>query len=286
MGSGGRVRVHADARAFLEDAGPFLRSSPAEHNLILSIAEETADGAGHGTDGPPFFASILERGEVAGAVFRTPPHKLGLTRMPMEAVQELAETVAGRWRRLPAVLGPAEPAEAFARAWSRIRGQEWRPGEEQCIYRLDRVDPPIGVSGRMRVAAEDDAPLVERWCAAFADELGETYAVSPETQREWLRDGTAVLWGDPEPTCMAVGRGFTSGGARIGYVYTPSEARGNGYASALVAALSQRLLDGGLSFCILYALASNPVSNGIYQRIGYRPVASVRDVTFHDGADG
>lgn len=60
-------------------------------------------------------------------------------------------------------------------------------------------------------------------------------------------------------------------------VYTPPAARGRGYASACVAALSQRVLDDGAHFCMLYTDLANPVSNAIYQRIGYVPVADVTD---------
>jgi predicted GNAT family acetyltransferase len=60
---------------------------------------------------------------------------------------------------------------------------------------------------------------------------------------------------------------------RIGAVYTPPEARGRGYATALVAAVSQHLLDRGRAFTYLYTDLANPTSNSIYQKIGYRPVA-------------
>jgi hypothetical protein len=66
--------------------------------------------------------------------------------------------------------------------------------------------------------------------------------------------------------------GPTSHGTRISLVYTPPEFRGKGYASALVAALSQAMLDSGKGFCYLFTDQSNPVSNRIYQRIGYVPV--------------
>ena len=62
------------------------------------------------------------------------------------------------------------------------------------------------------------------------------------------------------------------GMVRIGPVYTPPERRGRGYASAATAALSQRLLDAGAEEVLLYTDLANPVSNSIYQRIGYRPV--------------
>jgi predicted GNAT family acetyltransferase len=39
-----------------------------------------------------------------------------------------------------------------------------------------------------------------------------------------------------------------------------------------VAALSQLLLHRGFELCVLYTDLSNPTSNSIYTRIGYRPV--------------
>jgi predicted GNAT family acetyltransferase len=51
-------------------------------------------------------------------------------------------------------------------------------------------------------------------------------------------------------------------------VYTPPACRGRGYASALVAELSQRVLGRG-ERVILYTDLDNPTSNAIYQRIGY-----------------
>ncbi len=77
---------------------------------------------------------------------------------------------------------------------------------------------------------------------------------------------------------MAVAQGVTPNGCRVGYVYTPLELRGRGYATALVAELSQRMLDSGMSFCVLYTDLGNPTSNAIYQRIGYEAVCDVRDV--------
>jgi predicted GNAT family acetyltransferase len=55
-------------------------------------------------------------------------------------------------------------------------------------------------------------------------------------------------------------------------VYTPPHYRNRGYAAACVAALSKRLLDSGRKFCALFADAENPISNGIYRKIGYRDV--------------
>ena len=63
-------------------------------------------------------------------------------------------------------------------------------------------------------------------------------------------------------------------------VYTPPELRGHGYASAVVAALSQRLLDAGHQYCALYTDLANPTSNSIYQKIGYTPVSDAVEYAF------
>ena len=68
---------------------------------------------------------------------------------------------------------------------------------------------------------------------------------------------------------------------RIGPVYTPPEARNRGYASALVATISQAELDAGRRFCFLFTDLANPTANHIYQAIGYEPVRDV-DMWRHD----
>jgi len=40
------------------------------------------------------------------------------------------------------------------------------------------------------------------------------------------------------------------------------------------------VLDNGKEFCSLYTDLSNPVSNSIYQKIGYHPVEDVIDIVF------
>jgi predicted GNAT family acetyltransferase len=63
-------------------------------------------------------------------------------------------------------------------------------------------------------------------------------------------------------------------------VYTPPELRGRGYASALTAALTGTLLDGGRRCCFLFTDLANPTSNRLYERIGYERVADVDEYTF------
>ncbi len=255
-------------------------AAEAEHNLILGIAEGLRRRGSPEGEARPFFAVVEADARVVGCAFRTPPHKLGVTRMPEAAALRLVETIAARFDALPAVFGPKHVAEAFARAWSERTGAGWALGMDQRIYRLDQALPPEGVPGRMRAATRKDLRTVADLANGFAADTGLEFETSEKERAGWVKEGCVFLWEDGEPVSMAVAKGATRHGIRVGYVYTPPERRGRGYASALVARLSQRMLNEGFRFCVLYTDLSNPTSNAIYARVGYRPISDVVEVRF------
>jgi predicted GNAT family acetyltransferase len=50
-----------------------------------------------------------------------------------------------------------------------------------------------------------------------------------------------------------------------------------------VAALSRKILEDGKVFCVLYTDLSNPTSNSIYAKIGYRRIAHGQHFRFLEG---
>jgi hypothetical protein len=120
------------------------------------------------------------------------------------------------------------------------------------------------------------------WAANFNNEIGEpqTKQQAAGTVEQLMKDQRLYVWDDGGVRSVAAVSGPTSHGTRISLVYTPPEFRGKGYASALVAALSQAMLDSGKKFCYLFTDQSNPVSNRIYQRIGYAPVCDFAEYQF------
>jgi uncharacterized protein len=271
-----QVVRHTDAAEFLARAEPWLAEREDEHNLILGLCYARAEG-GVETNSD-FYATIESAGAVLGCAMRTPPHKVLVTDLPTNAGSALAAELVAQYDEIPAVLGPEWSAESVAMAWVSIRGGGWRPGMEQRMYRLDTVTPPIGVSGSLVTAVEADVDLAVEWAEGFAKDLGVQFATSRASVEGWIEHKRLSLWTDDgRPVCSAVAQGRTARGVRVGYVYTPPEYRRRGYASACVAAVSQRALDLGASFCVLYTDLSNTTSNAIYQRIGYRPLTDIRD---------
>ena len=235
---------------------------------------------------PLYFATIERANDIVGCAFRTPPYKLGLTRMPLEAVPLLAADVAEAYEELPAVLGPDAVARAFGDAWNRLKGVRAAPGTRQRIHILERVRPPSPKApGRMRRARPADIPLVARWLQAFVQETALGDPGNPVERARRLCGGEGgkrllALWANEEPVSMAGFPAYTRHGVRIGYVYTPDDYRRRGYATALVAGLSSQALDLGFGHCVLYTDLANPTSNRIYRSVGYRPLQDVMDVEF------
>jgi hypothetical protein len=86
-----------DLDAFLAAAGGFLRSRPAQHTLLLTVAETLRVGGLHAF-GPasPRFGWWRAQGGVDGAFLQTPPHPPLLTGMPADAVPRLGDVLAAR----------------------------------------------------------------------------------------------------------------------------------------------------------------------------------------------
>lgn len=267
---------HAGPGDFLQRAESWLLASEAEHNLHLSLAYVRRDAGATGAD--VLFGTVEQDGDLVGCVIRTPPHKVLITSMPPEAAPDIVGPVAELYDEIPAVLGQADSAVAVASAWTALKGGGWETGMQQRIYRLDQVEPVRPVPGAMRLATMDDLELLTDWGTGFARDAGHAFLLAREQVNRMIERQDLHIWQDESPASMAVTQGATPNGCRIGYVYTPPELRGRGYASALVARLSQRMLDSGMTFCVLYTDLGNPTPNAIYQRIGYNAICDVRDI--------
>jgi uncharacterized protein len=271
-----RVSRHGDADAFMRRARSWLTNTEAEHSLILGITLHPGP-----TEEPAYFATVEQDAAVVGCAVRTPPRNLVLTRTPPSSVASLVFDVAACFTELPGVIGPPAAAREFARQWCDLHGCTAHDAMQQRIYRLERVLPPTReVAGELRIATARDHPLVASWVTCFAADANTRIADVNAHVEARIAAREMALWHDGQPRSLAGYSGRSPAGVRIGYVYTPPEWRGRGYASACTAALSRHALYNGAQFCCLYTDLANPTSNAIYQRIGYEPVCDSVDIHF------
>jgi hypothetical protein len=182
------------------------------------------------------------------------------------------------------VIGAVGQIEGAVGEWARAGDREAKAAMRQRAYRLTAVDPLPPTSGSLRVATMADLDLVAEWISEFeAEALAAVLPQSTKASAERrIAAGEIHLWCDPEPRTMAASARPTRRAIAVNGVYTPLRWRRHGYATACVAALSELLLRRGFEFCVLYTDLSNPTSNAIYARIGYRPV---RDFLMYELSD-
>jgi uncharacterized protein len=285
-GGGGRpMRVEraASVEEYLRRAGDFLEAHEAENNLVFGICS-TYQADPTVFEGQPYLATVVHGDKVVGSAIRTPPWRLVLAVMDHPgAVHRLADDLEGEL--LPGVVGPAEPAGAFAETWGRAAGITPRLMRHERSFRLRRVIPARPSPGAMRRSRMEDQALLRDWAEAFhAEAMPDAPPRDYDLMaRSWITGTgrTAYFWEDGgRPVSLAGVGGLTPHGIRVGPVYTPPELRGRGYASNVVAGVSQLELDAGRTFVFLFTDLANPTANKIYQAIGYEPVNDVDEWDF------
>ncbi len=285
-----------DVEAFYARVEPYLAAHEAEHNLTFGILSTIRDNPSH-YDQP--FLWLVEGDAPPGqenpvllvALMTLPrPPVLSLAAIPT-AVDWLAAYLSDTQIALPGINGPADESRRFAEMWTRLKSQRFEVHTPLRTFKLEQVKPMTGIAGFMREATLDDRDLLIAWELAFRREAfpddihTHDDAARAVDFRFASKTNAAHLWQDGDViVSLTAWGGPTPNGIRIGPVYTPPEQRGQGYASALVAEVSQQLLDSGRKFCFLFTDQRNPTSNHIYQVIGYQPVCDFTEYSFSDSS--
>ncbi|MDQ0581706.1 GNAT family N-acetyltransferase [Streptomyces rishiriensis] len=267
-----------DLDAFLDRAGDFLASRPDLHTVPLTVLNGLRRRGLHmfGGGAPLFGALETRDGEVGAVFFRTPPHWINVTPLTEEQADALAARLASAGHRLPGISAESATAAAFATAWRRHAGPEPRLRRCERLYRLDRLTVPAPApEGAPRVATAADRDRLVRWFEEFGESIGEG---NRQDGGGWadsrIAYGGITFWesADGTPVSMAGVTPEVAGQIRVAPVFTPAGLRGRGYAGAATAEVSRAARATGAEVLLFTDLA-NPTSNGLYQRIGYRPVA-------------
>lgn len=273
---GVEVRLHRSVDEFRAVAEPFYRLDPVTHTIELTLLRSRS------LPDDSLLLTVWNDQEVIGAAIQTPPYPLLCNAIPLESVRAVADAVARTRPDLNGVRGAREAAVAFADAWYVVTGRSGDVTMEERLYRLGTLRAPSAVPGAYRAATDADRDVLVDWMEKFTFEVfGHLHdANAGEQFVDDARDNgdQFLLWGvDSTPVSTAMLRAPAAGVSRIGPVYTPSDRRGRGFGSAVTAAAAQLARQTGAADVVLFTDLANPVSNAIYQRIGFEPVAdSVR----------
>lgn len=284
-----KLSLYDNARAFLETAGEMLYARETINNLMLGVNEQLVKDPHLYTN--PLFATVADdEGNLQLAAVMTPPHNVILAGGDNfeVGIPVLISYLQKEKISVPGVIGPVHIAEHFVGAWKKILQQNHEIHMRQRVYELRTVRMPPLPPGHFRIAHTEDVSTIADWLASYEDEvLGEEGEAHLARARKAIDKGNVFVWdrsGEIVSTASAIRPIAHS--ITISGVYTPPKYRRHGYASALVARLSQHLLERGYHFVNLFTDLSNPVSNSIYKKIGYHPVCEFRMYHFQREKEG
>lgn len=285
-----------DPREFAERAAPLLRAQPVVSTILATTVARKIRAVERGEELDPrdWWLLVNDGSEVVGAGMAQPPdetRRLFLLDLPSDIITGLAEHLARRGDRIDWVNGARPTVDGFARAWQQCTPTRATLGVHTRLFELDTLVPPPVAPGKLREPTPSEHALLADWLADFRaeaelqagrvprpDPLQQSEEAAVADVAERVADHRLWVWDDGgQPVHLTGFQPASFGVARIGPVYTPPQYRGHGYAGSAVAEVSRRLQTGA-RVC-LFTDQANPVSNALYERLGYRPVVDMANFT-------
>jgi RimJ/RimL family protein N-acetyltransferase len=252
-----------DLREFAELHVPALEADEIRFNLqigaMTSAVKERPAGFRHWALGAPGHCAI-----------QWPGRAIVLGNLDQAECWELAHTTMQI--EYPGVVGSDQTPHWFVQHATAM-GAKFEDPIPQRIHVLSSAARYPGVAGSARAVSEGDTPLLFEWLVAFHQ---QAIPHDPPPQRANVEkaatSGRFLFWTvDEKPVSLAaIARRLRHTGA-ISSVYTPPEQRGRGYAGSVTAAVVDQLFAEGKTAVCLYTDLRNPISNGCYAKIGFRP---------------
>lgn len=264
-------KLYGKPGEFLEENQDFLLENEALVQLNLGNAQAHREEACH----PGLlFGRYEENGEMCLLFGSTAPWNICLNApqeaaASMQAVKELARYLREENIEIAGVTARKDLADAFMQAY----GGAFKLWSSMDVMVLREVTAPPSVPGQLRKATLSDQDFVLRGVCGFMKDIHNEDTQPADHKERWLprlEAGQIYLWeAEGEAVSMAGTIRPLEHGEPINAVYTPPEHRGKGYCQNTVAAICQEKLNEGKEYCTLFVDKKNPISNRVYQKIGF-----------------
>ena len=266
-----RFHIYRDMKEFGALLPVLERDEIAHHLMIHNAARYPQDSNGcyaavedngpcvalQSVTGQPLLVDALD-----GGIDTTQAAILAAESLSMDMIRQHKE-----------IVGPDNVAKPFLETLGKRLGITPSLHMRIGLYRLDTIRmPDKQPEGSFFMCRPTDVALIEQWRARYREDVEGEMMPLPRFYRSMqqrIQDGDVYFWMNETPVSMAC-RVRSKRAVFINTVYTPPEYRGQGYSSALVAALTRYSLVAGNDWCCLFTDLDDQVSNHIYQMLGYK----------------
>lgn len=278
------VKIYKKPEEFWQEVSPALLREEAKNGLALGLANNFRANS----ENCLFQAAVFDGKRCLGAVIGS-KYSTNLNFVPAlakdEAAQLLYETFLKSGLKVNSLVADTKVAKEFKPLFEKS-GKTFKVHMKQGIYRCRKViAPPVPRGLHFRKAELGDAKKLGKWIEDFQLEAvpHDPPIVGVEVARTKIKAGLVYLVEKKGKLLSMAAKARDIGtSCSVNLVYTPKAERGHGYGSVVTAKLTQQLLKEGKRETSLYTDMSNPTSNKIYQRIGYKFVCD----SIHYGIGG
>lgn len=184
---------------------------------------------------------------------------------------------------IPGIVGPKDLVLEIAKTLEHDHQWSYSIVYEQLVYELKDIKYNPEIKGQLRQETTQNIEDIAKWFQLFLREaLNEkiSFEEAMSTAKNKIEKGQVYSWNTDTKVAMACTARPTRNGITVNYVFTPEDHRRHGYGTKLVAELSKLKLGEGSTFCTLFTDMTNPTSNSIYTKIGYKPIGEFRVISF------
>ena len=158
------------------------------------------------------------------------------------------------------------------------RSFQTRPLMRQVIYRCENPLAPDKLEGLHLIQAKEaHLQALTRWCTSFYSEAIPNKKPIGDIEKRVMakieKGSIHLLHNNEVFLAMANWTRPIPGAVGLNLIYTPPNERGKGYGKAVTYLLTKKLIEAeGYGETNLYADASNPEVNSMYQKVGFSEV--------------
>lgn len=267
-------KKYEDPNEFIKENKKLILEKEWLNNLMVGNLD---DAINDGIDENWLLARVTNNEKTELIILLRRPWKLLLYSPTDNKSDELykfaAEEIYKVDKNIPGVNTEKEIGKKFSEEYCKIAKKEWKLRFEMRILLLEKLAKAnLRDDVTYRKAELKDKEILKSFSKEFHREaLNEERSeeLLEESFNKNLEKGYYVLEKDGKVVAQTVSTRKLSKGKSVSGVFTPKEERCKGYAYNLIYRVSKEFLENGAEYCVLFTDDTNPISNHVYEKIGY-----------------
>jgi len=272
---------------FLTHHESMLFNQEAKHQLILSNAYRLKNSESK----PSHFMGMIHINHDIKLIFLyMAPYNLlidSFSDISTEDLYDFTYTIYQKCPNLPGINAPLHIAEPFCEFFRQISGKFYYKRLGMDIMVLHELQPLHLPEGSMRLASKKDLNLVNEWVLSFHQEsLNEAVHVKDvdQSNQQRIEQSRLFLFENEHHEIVSMGAiaRTLQKGCSLSLIYSDIKKRNLGYGLAITYNLCQHIFNLGYEYITLFVDKSNPISNRVYQKLGFHIISSQYDFRLID----